>query len=91
VWNTYELDVDMNAQTVTGYVNGTLIGSGPITGSPGNVFNGVEFGLAFGAFSDAGYFDNLNVFTVDPPPTSVPMLSTWGLALLGALVVGTAW
>jgi hypothetical protein len=95
VWNTYELDVDMNAQTVTGYVNGTLIGSGPITGSPSNVFNKVEFGVPTGADGDLGYFDNLDVFTLgsmpDSEPAGVPTLSTGGLALLGVLLVGTAW
>jgi hypothetical protein len=95
VWNTYELDLDMSAQTVTVFVNGTLIGSGPVVRSPGNVFNGVGFGVPFAAFSDVGYFDNLNVFTADSVSTSapagVPTLSAFGLALLGVFLIGTAW
>jgi hypothetical protein len=92
VWNTYELDVDFNAQTLTGYVNGTLIGSSPISTPPGTTFEAVVLGLGSTTDSgDVGYFDNLDIFTLDSTPAGVPTLSTGGLALLGALLIGTAW
>jgi hypothetical protein len=82
----------LTAESATGYVNRTLIGSGPITGTPlGVVLEELVIGLSSGAFSDTGYFDNLDVFTASGVPPSVPTLSTRGLALLGALLVGAAW
>lgn len=94
VWNTFELDLDMTAQTATAFVNGTQIGSGTVANTPGNVFNMVEFGLNSLPGSDLGTFDNLVLTTPNspapPPGSSVPALSGLGLAGLASLLMVSA-
>jgi len=90
VWNTFEMDLDMTAQTVTASVNGTPIGTGTVANSPGNIFNMVEFGLNSLPGSDTGTFDNLIITTPNAPPppgSSVPALNGLGLAGLASLLM----
>jgi hypothetical protein len=95
-WNTYQLDLDMTAQTATGFVNGTQVGTGTFTVSPGNVFNQVEFGLNSLPGSDTGTFDNVVITTPNAPPSTppgatVPTLSEVGLACLASLLMISAY
>jgi hypothetical protein len=83
VWNTYEMVVDFNADVLTTYVNGTMLGSNTFSPS----VTGFGF-LGFGINSTSNgtsraYFDNLSI-TATPEPVTLAVL---GAGLLGLAAV----
>ena len=75
VWNDFQLVVNYSAQTITGYVNGSLVGSLPFSNSSTTV-SAVGFGINFGPGADSGFFDNLSVVStpalaVSPNPSAL--------------------
>jgi sugar lactone lactonase YvrE len=74
VWNTFVVELNHGAQTVSASVNGVPIGIGAITAAP-NVFNLVRFGLVDGGQpADVAYYDNLAV--VSRPRGDEPLTFT---------------
>ncbi len=57
-WNDFRLVLDFQTQTVTGYVDSQLLGSGTFA-NPTTVLSRVNIGLNGAPNGDTGYFDQL--------------------------------
>ena len=84
-WYDFQLVLNYGTQTVSAYVNATLVGSGAFA-SPGTNLVSVDFGsLPTGGNNATGYWDNLSVATASVPEPSAFFLCLGalpGLALL---------
>jgi hypothetical protein len=81
-WNSYTLDINFTTQTLTGYLNGTLIGTEGFAQSNTELTE-VGFGIdgANGHATTQAYVDNVSVETVAEPGSL--MLFAAGLLGLG--------
>ncbi len=78
-WNDFQLVLDFQTQTVTGYVNSQLLGSGTFA-NPTTVLTRVNIGLNSAPNGDSGYFDQLSVSSI-PEPGYAGLVAA-GLALI---------
>ena len=78
-WNDFRLVLDFQTQTVTGYVNSQLLGSGTFA-NPTTVLGRVNIGLNSAPGGDTGYFDQLSI-------TSVPEPGYAGLVAAGFVLI----
>ena len=65
-WNDFRLVLDFQTQTVTGYVNSQLLGSGTFA-NPTTDLTRVNIGLNGVPNGDTGYFDQLSITSVPEP------------------------
>jgi hypothetical protein len=82
-WNDFRLVLDFQTDTVTGYVNSQLLGSGTFA-NPTTVLTRVNIGLNGSPQGDTGYFDQLSVTTI-PEPGYAGLVAV-GLALIAVRV-----
>jgi hypothetical protein len=78
-WNDFRLVLDFQTQTVTGYVDSQLLGSGTFA-NPTTVLGRVNLGLNGVPNGDTGYFDQLSVTSI-PEPGYAGLVAA-GLALI---------
>ncbi len=78
-WNDFRLVLDFQTDTVTGYVNSQLLGSGTFA-NPTTVLTRVNLGLNGAPNGDIGYFDQLSI-TSTPEPGCAGLVAA-GLALM---------
>jgi hypothetical protein len=83
-WNVYDLELDYTTQMGTAFINGTAIGSETFAISAQDL-SAILFGINSVPTGDSAYFDDLSVTaSAVPEPSSLALLGTGALALVGA-------
>ncbi len=86
-WNSYEIDINYSNDVVSGYINGTLIGSGSLS-VPDTTATSFAWGINGSPGTDMGYIDNILITSSSavPEPSSVILA---GIAIL--MVAAYTW
>jgi hypothetical protein len=86
VWNNYTMDVNFATGSISGFVDGVLIGTGSLPIGSTDV-DGIELGINSASGSTAqGFVDNLSVTSSATP--AVPEPSIWAMMLIGFAGLG---
>jgi hypothetical protein len=79
-WNDFQLVLNFQNQTVSGYVDSQLLGSGSFA-NPTTVLSRVNLGLNSAPNGDTGFFDQLSVTSQSPEPGYAGLVAA-GLAFM---------